>query len=166
MDKSEHKRVLIVEDDPMVVKNIKERLERYASDITILEAIDGGSALRLLLENRDFTHCVLVLDLMMPYGHALEELEGRNDPECWETGIRVLEWLRNHEDPGKRLWVAVTTARNEPDALHRIRELLGKHGRLFLKPFDPYAFEHSLALALGLPSKVPVAFQPRDEPKE
>ena len=55
------KRILVVDDDPLVTKLVKINLE--LSDYVVEEAWDGDSAVKVLEKNPPD---LLVLDLMMP----------------------------------------------------------------------------------------------------
>ena len=121
MSNNAKKKVILVEDDPEVRKIIRETLSPYFQDIDVFEATNAGEAMNLLFPaspgNRPDA---LILDLMMPYGEAGQALDSDSDQDQIETGVRLLDYLRNREKTelsthiAYPLWVAVVTARNNP----------------------------------------------------
>jgi len=79
------KKVLIVDDDPSILKIASMRLRAEA--LEILTASDGAEGLRLI---RDHRPAVVVLDLMMPKVHGFSVLQQvRSDPSLRATKILV-----------------------------------------------------------------------------
>lgn len=152
--------VLIVEDHRKTAAYIERVLRPYASET--IRASDGGEAMKYLESIPPTTLGAVVLDVMLPYGTSAGALKGDTDPRQIETGIRLLEWVRECEG-GASLWVAAVTACSQAAELQRIEELLGEYGRLYRKPFDGFLFEHEMARALGQESLVPDCFRPSGE---
>ena len=158
------KRVLLVEDDPRVMESLKGIIGRFGTDVEAVEANDAGKALEILRSRKKAgMHLdAMILDVMMPYGEAEEELGGEKDRGMDDAGLHLLEMLRQ-EEVGKgldQLWVGVVTARIRHAVLQRIRELIGKRGRLYPKPFSTFLLQHHLSEALGIESRVPPALLP------
>jgi CheY-like chemotaxis protein len=61
MTAEQHRRVLVVDDDPVVRRLLVTALQRKA--LIIDEAADGRQAIELL---REHTYCVVLLDILMP----------------------------------------------------------------------------------------------------
>lgn len=147
------KQVLIVEDDGDVVVTLKKVFKQYETVVAVRTVADAGAAVQAIEEKEPD---LLVLDLMMPYGTAGDLLQGRTDPGMRDTGIRLLEWIRSRESKGQRMWVAVTTARSEADALRRVStHLESGTGRLFPKPYDDLEFEVYVCRALQIDCRLP-----------
>lgn len=159
------KRVLLVEDDEGVMDTLQRIVGRLGSDVEAVKAVDAGEAIRIL-RTRDTSSRIdaMILDVMMPYGNAELELAGRSDPGMDDTGVHLLEKLRQEESETgvERLWVGVVTARIHHTVLQRIEDLIGDSGRLYPKPFPTLLLQHHLACALGIESKVPKALLPDD----
>jgi DNA-binding response OmpR family regulator len=149
------KRLLLVEDDPSVAKAVETTLQRYEKELEIISVSDAETAESSLQKgNWD----LLVLDLMLPYGEpASDQLDPGEDPECYDTGLRILEWWREKEEgSGSTLPVMVITARSDPDSLGKLKLLLsGASGRLFLKPFDDILFEATVCKTLQIECRLP-----------
>lgn len=151
------KRVLLVEDDQQILRQLRTLFDRYSEHMELFEALDAGAALRRLAGPRIDA---LVLDIMMPYGDAREQL-GASDPLEMETGINLLEHVRKlHPD----LWVAVITARSGLAVGRRVRELLGTRGKLYHKPFSTLQLEDQLVRQIGLTSQVSAELLPSTSP--
>lgn len=147
-------RLLVVEDDPGVIETVQRIFARYSDRIEVRTVQDAGHAVDLI---RSWSPDGLFLDLMVPYGSAVGLLEGRSDGSMLETGIRLLEWIREQEreQAAAPLWVAAVTARSEPAVLARVDEALGGHGELFLKPFDTLSLEWKVCDWLGIRCDLP-----------
>lgn len=147
-------RVLVVEDDLGVVNSLRQILDPYRSSVIVDVAEDAGAAIR---HYEVAVPRVLVVDIMMLYRDGADVLGSDDDEREWDTGTRFVEWVRERErsegrSPG---WVAIITARSEPDALRRAAGAIGPRGRLFRKPFDSILFEVLVCGALGIESLVP-----------
>lgn len=172
MSNNAKKKVVLVEDDPEVRKIIRETLLPYFHHIDVFEATDAGEAMNLLFPDPPGNRLdALILDLMMPYGEAGQELDSDSDPDQIETGVRLLDYLRKREktEPGTDiacpLWVAVITARSNPHLIQRIEQLLAGNGRIYLKPFNDLELEHDLACILNIKSQVdPILLSPEYSP--
>lgn len=161
MSNNTKKKVVLVEDDPEVRKILLETLSPYFQDIEVFEATNAGEAMNLLFSDPPGNRPdALILDLMMPYGEAGQKLDSDSDRDQIETGVRLLNYLRNREktEPGTDiaypLWVAVITARSNPLLIQSIEKLLAGNGRIYLKPFNDLELEHDLACILHIKSQV------------
>lgn len=154
-------RLLVVEDDERLLMALKDNFEAYGERVTVKTAPDAGEAMRILAE---WNPNVVVLDLMMPYEDARAELNGKTDREQVETGIRLLEWIRKTQGRTSSIpvWVAVITARTDVRAVSEAARLLGKHGKLFVKPFNSLMLEHDIVSLAGIESRVPAGLLPED----
>ena len=160
MDNRAKKKVALIEDDPGNRRAIKQIFESY-SEIELVEAVDAGEAMKILFpdlpENRPDA---VILDLIMSYGTVAEQLNAENDPNCIETGVKLLRFLRESEKSAENhlssdlLWVAVTTERSNPQLIRELEQLLEKRGCIYLKPFDTFKLEDDLAQVLGIKSQV------------
>ncbi|MFH1999797.1 MAG: hypothetical protein ABIK28_08955 [Planctomycetota bacterium] len=159
------KRILLVEDDEGIIPDLCSILDKYKDQLEVIEAGDAGEALRTIRESTGNQRLnALVLDIMLPYGTAKKELEADDDIHELETGMRMLKWLRDQEVANKipHLWVAVITARSKYAVQNKVENLLGSHGKLYLKPFDTIQFEDDLVKAIGIESKVDPILLPND----
>lgn len=152
-------KVLLVEDDDEVAKSLLKRLNPYEGQLSCVRARDAGQASEFVRHALDegSPFDALILDVMLPYASAGEELKSATDPDEVETGIR---WLKSLSERWKPRWTAVVTGRANEGALREARALLGVDGALYTKPFDDLRFEHELVTALGLESKVPEVYRP------
>ena len=79
------KKVLIVDDDPSILKIASMRLRAEA--VEVLTAGDGAEGLRMI---RDHRPAVVILDLMMPKVHGFSVLQQvRSDPSLRTTKILI-----------------------------------------------------------------------------
>lgn len=159
------KRVLLVEDDEGVMDTLQKIVERLGDDVEAVKAFEAGEAVRILQSRGALAPIdAMILDVMMPYGNAEHELAGSSDPGMDDTGLHLLEKLRQKEieEDLEKLWVGVVTARIHHTVLQRIEDLIGDSGRLCPKPFPTLLLQHHLACALGIESKVPKALLPDD----
>ena len=112
MNGEQQKRVLVVDDDPVIRQLLGWVLQRHS--LTVDEAGDGREAIALVKEHQ---YAVIVLDLMMP---VLD-------------GFAVLDALTGPEIAAPPVVLVITGAdRREIDALDPQRI----HG-IVRKPFDP-----------------------------
>ena len=118
------KKILAVDDDPLVTKLIKINLE--LSDYSVEEAWDGDSALRILEKS---TPDLLVLDLMMP------RMDG------WD----ILKIVREKEEL-KSLPVILLTAKVHDEDLVRGWEMGADD--YITKPFNPIRLSDHVKAAL------------------
>ena len=161
-------KILIVEDEPGLQKEIKEILEPYKAEIEVLSAHNAGEAIPLLFPNSPQEKPdALILDIMLPYGNAAEILYSDTDPKNIKTGLRLLKKLRKREkeNPDKNvplLWTAVITARSNPRLIQELNNLLEDRGRIYSKPYSDVVLEHDLAIVLGIESKAPQVLLPQE----
>ncbi len=150
-------KLLIVEDEGRFRVNLKNMFEEYQGVFEVKLAADAGEALDYL-NNEQFN--VLVLDIMMPYGSAIKELDGDSDPSMSDAGYRLLKVLKKSDaHKNNELFVAVVTARAEPTILRKINDLINENGKIYLKPFDDFAFENDICERFRIKSKVPKVFK-------
>jgi len=114
------KRVLVVDDDPMVTRLVRINLELEGFEV--IEAWDGNTALGLIEENPPD---LLLLDIMMPH------MDG------WE----ILRRLRADPDMD-RLPIVLLTARVQDNDMSRGWRM-GADGYI-TKPFNPVNLADSL----------------------
>ena len=143
-------RVLVAEDDYGLSNEHVACFSKYANALELRVAHDAGAVLSVLEKWRPR---LLVLDLMMPYGDAAGLLKSAGDSSMVDTGLRLLDWIRQDEKQKglSPIWVAVTTARSDMRALRKVEALLGGHGSIFQKPFDSICFEVAICDVLRLP---------------
>ena len=167
--KKQKKRVLLVEDDIVLSKHIKELLEAYEPELELHAVENAGEAWPHIFPKHPAERPdAVILDIMIPYGAAAKELGAESDPDCIQSGLRLLEKLRDwekthgsHDDPLPPLWVSVITARSNPKLIEEINSLLMGRGKLYLKPYKGIVLEHDLMFILGIECKAPEVLLPR-----
>jgi CheY-like chemotaxis protein len=153
------KTILLVEDDSGIAEQLVNRFHKYKKYINIITAQNAGEVIDTIgdaVNHRSID--AILLDLMMPYGKARPQLDGKeSDPDETDTGLRLLEFLRREEKRSKTLpmWVAIITARSPFTIATRAIGLLEGHGEVYYKPFKTFKLEDDLATALNIPSQVP-----------
>lgn len=151
-------KLLIVEDDPGLLRDYQSIFSEYGNLLEIVTAKDAFETLEVLKETETRPQA-MVLDLMLAYGNeeARNLLEADSDPNEIDTGVRILEYLRKLEERNgeKRIWVAVVTARSAWAVAERVDKLLEASGKIFLKPFDTLWLEEVVINAMGLPCRLP-----------
>jgi DNA-binding response OmpR family regulator len=91
---SERKRVLVCDDDPLLVDLVSHRLSSRGYDVTV--AADGAEALQLMSESPPDA---LVLDAMMPVLDGYELLRRvREDPRTVTLPVIMLSARRQEQD--------------------------------------------------------------------
>ena len=91
---SERKRVLVCDDDPLLVDLVSHRLSSRGYDVTV--AADGAEALQLIGEAPPDA---LVLDAMMPVLDGYELLRRvREDPRTAKLPVIMLSARRQEQD--------------------------------------------------------------------
>ncbi len=123
------KKILVVDDEPHILKLIKSRLE--AHNYQVITAIDGTDCLqKLLLEKPD----LILLDVMMPH------LDG------YSTLIAIKEMKQMNEGVPD-VPVIMLTARGEP----KVRELIEKEEikGYIIKPFDAQLLLKTIEEVIG-----------------
>jgi CheY-like chemotaxis protein len=130
-EKNAAQKVLIVDDDPVVVGAIAANLSR--AGYHTLEASDGEEAIAVVDKERPD---LIVLDLNFPPD---------SNGESW-GGYEILEWLRGAKESRT---IPVITITGFPDSLDMERNLdLGAVGFLF-KPLDYDQLLRLVRSALG-----------------
>ncbi len=121
-------RILVVDDEPDVVRLVEFRLQREGFDI--LTASDGRSALDLLEHEKPD---LIVLDIMMPL----------------MDGMEVLRQIRQHRGTS-RIPVIMLTAKTASVTVDEARQLWVSD--YVMKPFDPEKLVMKVKKALKLPA--------------
>ncbi len=78
-------KVLVIEDEPLMLKALKFRLNKDGYDVTVAE--DGRKALDLLHENR---FDLIITDVMLPFNNGLEIVDFVKNKNKWTTPIIIL----------------------------------------------------------------------------
>lgn len=123
---SENRRILVVDDDPEIRRILVTALRMKALDVD--EAIDGGSAINLLRENR---YAVLLLDIMMPH----------------VDGFAVLDAIAQDATPP----VVLVVSGAGKHVLDRV-DTSKIHG-IVKKPFDPIELAEVVSACAELPPR-------------
>ncbi len=91
----ERKRILVVDDDPIIVETIVLALEEDESDFEVISASDGFEA---GLQVNHFKPHLLILDIMMPDIKGYEVCQKvKSNPETKDTKIVVLSAYLDEE---------------------------------------------------------------------
>ena len=91
----ERKRILVVDDDPIIVETIVLALEEDESDFEVISASDGFEA---GLQVNHFKSHLLILDIMMPDIKGYEVCQKvKSNPETKDTKIVVLSAYLDEE---------------------------------------------------------------------
>lgn len=107
-------RVLMVDDNVNLINMIKEYFATHIKIDVVLEAYDGGEAIKKIEQHIDEFDC-MILDLIMPN----------------KDGVYVLEEMRKK---GIKKPVIVSTSYNAPDMIRRVSEYNVNY--FILKPFE------------------------------
>lgn len=107
-------RVLMVDDNVNLINIIKEYFATHIKIDVVLEAYDGGEAIKKIEQHIDEFDC-MILDLIMPN----------------KDGVYVLEEMRKK---GIKKPVIVSTSYNAPDMIRRVSEYNVNY--FILKPFE------------------------------
>ncbi len=118
------KTILIVDDDPQVVKILAARLPK--KDYTTLSAFDGRSALKVVQKT---TPDLILLDVLMPDMNGYEVTKRlKNEPSTRNIPIILLTALNGPEEKTKGLKAGADDFLNKPvhfaELLTRVRSLL------------------------------------------
>ena len=93
------KKILIAEDEEILLNVLKDRFEAYGWEVTM--AKDGIETIEAINKSK---FDLVLLDLLMPKKDGFEVLEEvRNDPELKELQVIVLSNLGGEEDIKKAL---------------------------------------------------------------
>ena len=123
-----HKKILVVDDDPIIVETIVQALEEDEFDYEVISASDGFEA---GLQVNHFAPNLLILDIMMPDIKGYEVCKKiKQNPETRDTKIIVLSAYLD-EDKFKKM------KENGADAC-------------FSKPFPLPQLKEEVARLLGL----------------
>ena len=119
-------RLLLVDDEPHIVKALKVRLE--ASGFNVLVALNGDDALTLAFAERPD---LIILDLMLPTISGFEVCEQlKRDPRSKHIPVIIYSGrgLVEEEDRCRQLGAAAYVKKTDGSAvlLEHIRALLGK----------------------------------------
>jgi len=94
-EETERKRILIVDDDPIIVETIVQALEEDVNDYEVISAADGFEA---GLQVNHFKPNLLILDIMMPDIKGYEVCERiKANPETSDIKIMVLSAYLDEE---------------------------------------------------------------------
>lgn len=120
----ERKRILIVDDDPIIVETLVQALEEEAFDYEIISASDGFEA---GLQVNHFKPHLLILDIMMPdiKGHDVCKKIKSNE-ETKNTKIIVLSAYLDDEKFKKMKEYGADLCFSKPLPLPRLREEVAK----------------------------------------
>jgi excisionase family DNA binding protein len=92
---NDHKRILVVDDDPIIVETIVQALEEDVFDYEVISAADGFEA---GLQVNHFKPDLMILDIMMPDIKGNEVCRRiKSNPETEETKIIVLSAYLDEE---------------------------------------------------------------------
>lgn len=144
--------LLIVDDEGRHVEELRRTFQAYGNSLTILTARDAGEG---FIQFQKSLPDAVILDIMMPYGTARSEIDGTNDVDMLDAGLRLLERIRK-DYPDHDFWCAVVTGRASRPLIARLQELLADNvGRIYLKPYNAFQLEYDLTSSLGIPCRLP-----------
>lgn len=125
------KRILVVEDDPLIIETIVRSLEEEPYDYEIVSASDGIEAGSEVSRSRPD---LLILDIMMPNvdGHEVCR-KVKQDPSTTHTKVMVLSAFMNEENYEKMKEVGADVCFSKPLPLEMLKKevarLLGTESR-------------------------------------
>jgi len=120
----ERKKILIVDDDPIIVETIVQALEEDEYDYEIISASDGFEA---GLQVNHFKPDLLVLDIMMPDIKGYEVCRKiKEDKETKDTKIMVLSAYLDDEKFKKMKEHGADLCFSKPLPLPRLKEEVAK----------------------------------------
>ena len=121
---SERKRILIVDDDPIIVETIVQALEEEEYDYEIVSAADGFEA---GLQVNHFRPHLLILDIMMPDIKGYEVCKRiKTNEETKDTKIIVLSAYLDDEKFKKMKEYGADLCFSKPLPLPQLREEVAK----------------------------------------
>lgn len=101
------KKVLVVDDDPNIVRALTLRLQENGYDVQA-----AGDAIQAIMKARQMKPDIILLDIMMPAGNGFCVYERlRAFPDCWNTPVIFLtadateQSRRRAEKLGARFYV-------------------------------------------------------------
>ncbi len=116
----ERKRVLVVDDDPIIVETIVQSLEEDEYDYEVISASDGFEA---GLQVNHFRPHIVILDIMMPDIKGYEVCEKiKNNPETKDTKIIVLSAYLDEEKFKEMKKFGADACFSKPLPLPQLRE--------------------------------------------
>ncbi len=116
----ERKRVLVVDDDPIIVETIVQSLEEDEYDYEVISASDGFEA---GLQVNHFKPHIVILDIMMPDIKGYEVCEKiKNNPETRDTKIIVLSAYLDEEKFKEMKKFGADACFSKPLPLPQLRE--------------------------------------------
>lgn len=114
------KRILVVDDDPIIVESIVQALEEDMRDYEVVSAADGFEA---GLQVSHFKPDLLILDIMMPDIKGYEVCRKiKSNPETMNTKIIVLSAYLDDEKFKKMKEYGADACFSKPLPLHRLKE--------------------------------------------
>ncbi len=121
---SERKRILIVDDDPIIVETIVQALEEEEYDYEIISASDGFEA---GLQVNHFRPHLLILDIMMPDIKGYDVCKKiKSNEETKDTKIIVLSAYLDEEKFKKMKEYGADLCFSKPLPLPRLKEEVAK----------------------------------------
>lgn len=121
---SERKRILIVDDDPIIVETLVQALEEEDYNYEIISASDGFEA---GLQVNHFRPHLMVLDIMMPDIKGYEVCKKiKSNEETKDTKIIVLSAYLDDEKFKKMKEYGADLCFSKPLPLPRLREEVAK----------------------------------------
>ncbi|MFH1350163.1 MAG: response regulator [Pseudomonadota bacterium] len=121
---SERKRILIVDDDPIIVETIVQSLEEDEHDYEIVSASDGFEA---GIQVNHFRPHLLILDIMMPDIKGFEVCKRiKSDEDTKDTKIIVLSAYLDDEKFKKMKEYGADLCFSKPLPLPQLKEVVAK----------------------------------------
>jgi excisionase family DNA binding protein len=118
------KRILVVDDDPIIVETIVQALEEEEHDYEVISASDGFEA---GLQVNHFKPHLLILDIMMPDIKGYEVCKRiKNDAATKETKIIVLSAYLDEEKFKKMKEYGADVCFSKPLPLPQLKEEVGR----------------------------------------
>jgi len=116
----ERKRILVVDDDPIIVETIVQALEEDANDYEVISAADGFEA---GLQVSHFKPNLLILDIMMPDIKGYEVCERiKSNPDTKDTKIMVLSAYLDEEKFNKMKEYGADACFSKPLLLPQLKQ--------------------------------------------
>lgn len=120
----ERKRILVVDDDPIIVETLVQALEEDEYDYDVISASDGFEA---GIQVSHFRPHLLILDIMMPDIKGYEVCKKiKSNPETKETKIIVLSAYLDEEKFKKMKEFGADVCFSKPLPLPQLKEEVAK----------------------------------------
>ncbi len=120
MLENERKKILVVDDDPIIVESIVQALEEDEHDYEVISAADGFEA---GLQVNHFKPHLLILDIMMPDIKGYEVCRKiKSNPETSHTKIIVLSAYLDEEKFAKMKEYGADACFSKPLPLSQLKE--------------------------------------------